>query len=152
MKLPQPVVLLGCVLLAACGRPASDTAPAQGDSGSIGAEPASPVATEEPVAAADPVAHGKTLFARCAACHSVEPGKNGVGPSLHAIVGKQSASQAGFTYSPALQGAKLTWDEQTLSAYLENPQAFVKGNKMAFAGLKMPEDRADLIAYLSTVN
>ncbi|MCC6925536.1 MAG: cytochrome c family protein, partial [Novosphingobium sp.] len=58
----------------------------------------------------------------------------------------------GFTYSPALQGAKLTWDEQTLSAYLENPQAFVKGNKMAFAGLKKPEDRADLIAYLSTLN
>ena len=142
MKLPHPVVVLGCMLLAAVEdvRPA---AAAGADAILVGSAIS---------AAADPVAHGKTLFARCAACHSVEPGKNGVGPSLHAIVGKQSASQAGFTYSPALQGAKLTWDEQTLSAYLENPQAFVKGNKMAFAGLKMPEDRADLIAYLSTVN
>lgn len=149
MKLHHPVIVIGCFLLAACGQPASEATPEQGDSGST---VAAPVATEEPAAAADPIAHGKTLFARCAACHSVEPGKNGVGPSLHAIVGKQSASQAGFTYSPALQGAKLTWDEQNLSSYLENPQAFVKGNKMAFAGLNKPEDRADLIAYLSTLN
>ena len=85
------------------------------------------------------------------ACHSVEPGKNGIGPSLHAIVGKPSASQAGFAYSSAMQGAKLTWDEQTLSAYLENPQALVKGNKMAFAGLKKPEDRTAVIGYLNSL-
>lgn len=140
--------VFSCVTLVACGQPASE--PASETSGSSTIE-AAPAASEETAAATDPVAHGKTLFARCVACHSVEPGKNGIGPSLHAIVGKSSASQAGFAYSSAMQGAKLTWDEQTLSAYLENPQALVKFNKMAFAGLKKPEERAAVIAYLATL-
>jgi cytochrome c len=139
---------LSCVWLSACGQPAPEPASETSDSSTIEAIPA---ASEETAAVTDPVAHGKTLFARCVACHSVEPGKNGIGPSLHAIVGKPSASQAGFAYSSAMQGAKLTWDEQTLSAYLENPQALVKGNKMAFAGLKKPEDRTAVISYLNSL-
>ncbi len=138
--------------LVACGKSADD---AQESSGTAQADPAvaAPAQAPEPaaVAAADPVAHGKTLFARCAACHSVEAGKNGIGPSLHAITDKASASMAGFAYSPAMQSAGLTWDDATLSAYLENPQGLVKGTRMAFAGLKDPQDRADLIAFLHTL-
>jgi cytochrome c len=138
--------------LAACGKSADDapdtSSTAQTDPVAVASAQAPEPAT---AAATDPVAHGKTLFARCAACHSIAPGKNGIGPSLHAITGKASASLAGFAYSPAMQSANLTWDDATLSAYLENPQGLIKGNRMAFAGLKNPQDRADLIAYLHTL-
>ncbi len=150
MNLHRPAIVLGCLVLAACGQAASDPA---GDNGNgSGGSQVSPVATVEPVADADPIARGEALFARCTACHSVEPGTNGIGPSLHAIVGKASGSQSDYTYSSAMLEAQLTWDEQTLSAYLENPSVFVPGNKMAFAGLQRPEERADLIAYLATLN
>ncbi|PKP95235.1 MAG: cytochrome c family protein [Alphaproteobacteria bacterium HGW-Alphaproteobacteria-14] len=138
--------------LAACGKSADDT-PDTSSTAQVDPVAAAPAQALKPaaVAATDPVAHGKTLFARCASCHSIAPGKNGIGPSLHAITGKASASLAEFTYSPAMQSANLTWDDATLSAYLENPQGLVKGNRMAFAGLKNPQDRADLIAYLHTL-
>ncbi|PKP94283.1 MAG: cytochrome c family protein [Alphaproteobacteria bacterium HGW-Alphaproteobacteria-15] len=138
--------------LAACGKSADDAPTSSSTAQTDPVAVASAQAPESATAAAtDPVAHGKTLFARCAACHSIAPGKNGIGPSLHAITGKASASLTGFAYSPAMQSAGLTWDDATLSVYLENPQGLIKGNRMAFAGLKNPQDRADLIAYLHTL-
>lgn len=97
--------------------------------------------------AGDP-AKGKTVFAKCMACHSLDAGVNKVGPSLHGIIGRHSASIEGFSYSDAMKNANLTWDDATLDKYLTNPKAMIPGIKMAFPGLPKPADRANVIAYL----
>jgi len=94
---------------------------------------------------------GKSVFNKCAICHSAAPGKTIIGPTLFGIVGRPSASVAGFSYSDAMKAANKTWDEATLNAYLTDPKAMVPGTKMTFAGLPKPEDRANVIAYLSTL-
>lgn len=103
-----------------------------------------------PVLAEGDAAAGEKVFNKCKACHTVEAGKNKVGPSLHNVVGSTPAAVEGFKYSPAMQefGSSHTWDEETLSAYLESPKDVVKGTKMAFVGLKKPEERENVIAYL----
>ena len=98
--------------------------------------------------AAGDAAKGEKVFSKCKACHTTEAGKNRVGPSLAGLFGRTSGSVAGFNYSDAMKSAAVVWSDDTLSKYLENPKAFVPGNKMAFPGLKTPEDRDDVIAYL----
>lgn len=95
-------------------------------------------------------AAGEKVFNKCKACHTVEEGKNRVGPSLFNVIGRQPASVEGFRYSKAMEefAADHVWDEETLSSYLEKPKDLVSGTKMAFVGLKKLEDRADVIAYL----
>ncbi len=95
-------------------------------------------------------AKGEKIFAQCKACHVAEPGVNRVGPSLHGVVGRTAGSIAGFNYSKANKGSGVTWTEEVLFTYLEAPQKFMPGTRMAFAGLKKPQDRADVIAYLKT--
>jgi cytochrome c len=95
----------------------------------------------------DPAA-GQKVFVKCQACHSLEAGTNKVGPSLHGLIGRHSASIDSFSYSPAMKSANVTWDPATLDKYLTNPRAMVPGTKMLFPGLPKPEDRANLIAYL----
>jgi cytochrome c len=80
----------------------------------------------------------------------VEPGVNRVGPSLHGIIGRTAGSVPGFNYSAANKGSGVTWTEEVLFEYLENPREFMPGTRMAFVGLKKPQDRADVIAYLKT--
>lgn len=96
---------------------------------------------------------GEDVFkARCRQCHQVGPdAKNGVGPVLNGIVGRKAGSIDGFSYSPANKKAGeegWTWTEQNLDKYLADPRAAMPGNRMAFAGLKDDQERADLIAYL----
>lgn len=98
-------------------------------------------------AAGDPV-KGKTVFARCAICHTVEPGKNKLGPTLANIVGSKAGEVPGFNFSPAMKASKVVWTPDALDKYLTNPRAFMPGNRMIFAGLPKPEDRANVIAYL----
>jgi cytochrome c len=93
-------------------------------------------------------AKGKKVFAKCMACHTVEAGKNKVGPSLHAIIGRKSGTIEGFTYSDAMKNANVTWDDAELDKYLTSPKKEIPGNKMAFPGLPKPDDRANVIAYL----
>lgn len=100
--------------------------------------------------AADAAA-GKSVFNKCAICHSPAAGKNGVGPSLFGVVGRHAASVAGYHYSDALQAANLTWDEKTLDAWVTNPKKLVAGTKMSFPGLPKEDDRENLIAYLKTL-
>jgi len=95
---------------------------------------------------------GAEVFKKCRACHDVGPGaKNKVGPALNDIVGRKAGTIEGFAYSDANKSARgkgLVWTEDVLFKYLENPLSFMPGTKMAFAGLKDPQDRKDIIAYL----
>ncbi len=93
-------------------------------------------------------AKGKRVFAQCMTCHTVQEGRNNVGPSLYGIVGSESGTGPGFKYSDANLNSNVTWTEENLFAYLEKPTEFIPGTIMAFAGLRNPQDRADLIAYL----
>lgn len=90
--------------------------------------------------------HGKVVFQTCAACHSEKP--DAIGPSLRGVYGRKSGSLDNFRYSNAMQRANLVWDEANLRAYLKDPQAKVKGNRMPFAGLSDPKDVDDVIAFL----
>ncbi len=91
---------------------------------------------------------GKTVFARCALCHDVKPGPKKMGPNLAGLFGRTSGTVAGFAYSPAMQKAKIKWDAKSLDMFLTKPTAMVPGNRMAFAGVPVAADRANLIAYL----
>ena len=104
-----------------------------------------------PAMAEGDAAKGEKVFAKCKACHENEKGVNKVGPTLKGLVGRKAASVPDYKYSEAMiaKGAEgVVWDEATLAAYLPDPKAFVPKTKMAFAGLKKPEDVADVIAYL----
>ncbi len=90
------------------------------------------------------------MFKKCQACHSTEPGKDLLGPSLAGVLGRKSGSEPSFNYSAAMKQANLIWDPATLDAYLTDPQEKVPGNKMPFPGLKTSDERKDVIAYLAT--
>ena len=101
------------------------------------------------VAGAARAEDGAVVFKRvCAACHTVEPGKNRIGPSLAGIVGRKAGQVEGFGYSEANKKSNVTWDAATLDPYLTDPKAFMPGTKMLFAGVKDAEQRKALIAYL----
>jgi cytochrome c len=113
-----------------------------------------PVEEDPPVAAvmasAD-AAKGENVFKACLACHTVDKGgANKVGPNLYGVLGGPKAHRSDFSYSKAMKEAvaKGPWDYQALYEYLKNPKAYIPGNAMAYAGLRKPKDRADLIAYL----
>jgi cytochrome c len=95
-------------------------------------------------------AKGEKVFGQCKTCHVAEKGVNRIGPSLWAVVGRTAGSIADYKYSVANKNSGLTWSDTQLFTYLEAPQKVVPGTKMAFAGLKKPQDRADVIAYLKT--
>lgn len=103
-------------------------------------------------AQAQPVDGARLFATRCGACHW-DPAKPGeqmrTGPSLKGVFGRKAATQTNFKrYSKALAGSGKTWNEQALNAYLEAPMKAVPGTYMAFPGLKKPEERAAVIAYL----
>jgi cytochrome c len=106
----------------------------------------------QPALAEGDAAAGEKLFARCKACHTVEQGgASRVGPNLHGIVGRTAGTKEGFKYSKAMAEAGekgLTWDEESLAKYLADPRGFIKGNRMAFPGLKKQEDLDNVIAFL----
>jgi cytochrome c len=95
-------------------------------------------------------AAGEKVFAQCKTCHVIDAGVNRIGPSLHAVVGRKAGEIAGFSYSAANKESGITWTAEKLYQYLEKPARVVPGTKMAFAGLAKGQDRADVIAYLST--
>lgn len=136
----------------------ASTAPADGAAASDAGTTETAAATEggadiaTRLANADP-AKGQTIAKKCLTCHSFEEGApSKQGPNLWNIVGAPHAHLEGYNYSPAMKESGGTWDYASLDQYLTNPRAFIPGNKMSFIGLKKPEDRADIIAYLRTLS
>tara|TARA_R110002167_G_scaffold66991_1_gene189383 strand:- start:890 stop:1288 length:399 start_codon:yes stop_codon:yes gene_type:complete len=104
-----------------------------------------------PSAFAGDVKAGKKVYNKCKACHEISKPKNKVGPHLVDIIGRKAAAVDGYKYSDAMQekGAEgLIWNDETLTAYLADPKAYVPKTKMVFPGLKKPEQIVDVIAYL----
>ena len=92
---------------------------------------------------------GKILFLQCRACHSLEPdGEHLIGPNLHALFDSQAGRKSGFTYSEAMSGSKVKWNDTTLDTFLIKPSDYMPGTIMAFVGVEKPEDRAAIILYL----
>jgi nitrite reductase (NO-forming) len=108
---------------------------------------ASPASDKQPVSG--DASAGRLVFRKCQACHSIEPGKNMLGPSLAGVIGRKAGMEAGYNYSPAMKSADIVWNPQSLDQYLSDPAKVVPGNKMPFPGLKTDHDRADVIAYLA---
>jgi cytochrome c len=124
------------------------TAPAEPTAAEL-ATPAAPAVVTFASLTGD-AAKGEKVFGQCKTCHVAEKGVNRVGPSLHGVIGRTAGSIEGFKYSPANKNSGIVWSEEQLFTYLEAPQKTIKGTYMAFAGLKNPQDRADVIAYLKT--
>ena len=102
-------------------------------------------------ALAQDAAAGEKVFAKCKACHVVDTPTNRVGPSLQGVIGRAAGTLEGFKFSESMiQHGKdgLVWSNETIDQYLSNPKGFIPKNKMAFPGLKKPEDRANVIAYI----
>ncbi len=114
-----------------------------------GAEAEQPI--EAYLAKAD-ISKGEAQFKKCAACHTIDKGgAAGIGPNLYGILGGPHAHMQGFGYSDAMQATHgKIWDWDSLSHWIQNPKKYIPGNKMAFAGIGKPEDRANLIAYLNS--
>ena len=106
------------------------------------------------LASAD-VGKGERVAKKCISCHTFDKGddKKKQGPNLYDVFGKMAASRDGFNeYSDAMQSMAQTWDAQTLFDFLQAPQKYLSGTSMGFAGVKKPEDRANLIAYLASLS
>lgn len=146
MRRPAQVVAFLALIagLAACGSQTEEQPVAETTSDATTAEPAATSASPA-VAAAPPPA-----FAQCRSCHSVEPGKNGIGPTLHGIVGTKAGEVPGFAFSTPLKQSGITWDRATLDQWLAGPMQMVPGTRMVI-GVPDPVRRKEIIDYLETL-
>ena len=96
------------------------------------------------------ISHGEKVFKKCAACHSIaKGGKNNIGPALYNVVGRKVGVINDYKYSKALSNYEKEWTFEELNGYLIKPAKWIKGTKMAFAGLRKEKDRASVIKYLN---
>lgn len=154
---------LALSLISACGVPAETAPAAEAAPAAAPAEatptPAAPAAAPgepSPEFASLPAPYNTASFAAgnrtwklCQSCHLTAEGAGSlVGPNLHGLFGRQVASAPNFDYSPALKAETFTWTPEQLDEWLANPRTFVPGNRMSFSGVRKPEDRLAVIAYL----
>ena len=111
----------------------------------VAAALASPLALAHTAAQAQ---DGARVFNQCRACHALEAGVNRVGPHLAELEGRAAGSVEGFRYSDAMKNSGITWDEDTLDAYLADPRGYIPGNRMAFRGIANEDQREAVIEYL----
>ena len=98
------------------------------------------------------IAKGEKVFKKCKACHVVDKEKNKTGPHLVGLIGREAGSVESFKkYSKAMKGSGIVWNAETLDGYLANPKKYLKGTKMAFAGLRKEADRQNIIAYFESL-
>ena len=96
------------------------------------------------------ISHGEKVFKKCAACHLVNKGgENKIGPALYGIIGRKVASKEDYKYSKAMASYDKNWTFEEMNGYLKKPQSYIKGTKMAFAGLRKEKDRASVLLYLN---
>ena len=97
------------------------------------------------------LAHGEKVFKKCSACHMIASGgKNMIGPNLWGVIGRTAGSVGDYKYSKAMVAYAKQWNFEEMNGYLIKPQAYIKGTKMAFAGLRKEKDRASVILYLNS--
>ena len=97
------------------------------------------------------LAHGEKVFKKCTACHMIAAGgKNMIGPNLWSVIGRQAGVVSDYKYSKAMIAYGKEWTFEEMNSYLIKPQAYVKGTKMAFAGLRKEKDRASVILYMNS--
>lgn len=171
---PKSATALALVVaLAACGSEPQETTPEATDTAAVTAPAdtatptdgasATPEATPSDTATPTPTPSASAsasaapttaaavepaTFAQCKACHSVEPGKNGIGPSLAGIWGEKAGAVPGFDFSDAMKSSGLTWNQANLDKFLTDPRGTVPGTKMAFGGLKDAAKRQEVINYI----
>jgi cytochrome c len=138
---PKPIAQPGYVVAGAEAKPAA------AGGGAPKAEELAPIA---PLLAKADAAEGEKISKQCAACHTFDKGgANRIGPNLYGVIGSHPAEVQGFAFSKALEGIKdKVWNYEALNQWLAKPQAYAPGTKMTFAGLRKPEQRADVIAFL----
>ena len=107
------------------------------------------VVAATPVARAADPEKGKMLFEQCAACHSLSESGDFDGPTLKGVIGRKAGALEDYRYSVAMKRSGVTWEAATLDQYVADPQAFIPGNRMAFAGIADKAQREDLIEYLT---
>ena len=152
-------LLLFCAFaMAACGQQQSEQQPTTGpaivESAPDGPSPA--VIRERIAALPSPYSagdydNGRRVFAQCRSCHTLNAGgANRVGPNLHGVFGREAGTLEGFrTYSTGLKESGIVWDVTTMDTWIANPRDVVAANNMIFPGLRKPEDRRDVIAYIA---
>ena len=97
------------------------------------------------------LAHGQKVFKKCSACHMIDAGgKNMIGPNLWGVIGRTAGSVNDYKYSKAMIAYAKEWSFEEMNSYLIKPQAYIKGTKMAFAGLRKEKDRASVILYMNS--
>ncbi len=97
------------------------------------------------------IAHGEKVFKKCSACHMIAAdGKNMIGPNLWGVIGRTAGSVSDYKYSKAMVAYAKEWSFEEMNSYLIKPQAYIKGTKMAFAGLRKEKDRASVILYMNS--
>ena len=97
------------------------------------------------------VAHGEKVFKKCSACHMIAAdGKNKIGPNLWGVIGRTAGAIDDYNYSKAMTDYAKEWTFEEMNSYLIKPQAYIKGTKMAFAGLRKEKDRASVILYMNS--
>lgn len=135
-------------LLAACGSPPDESAPATGAPSTDASESAPAPDVRALLKTAD-AEKGRVIYLQCRACHTIEQGgPHKVGPNLWEMFGKEAGFAQGFAYSDALRQSDVVWTAETMDKWLTRPADFIPGNRMIFVGIRKPGDRADLIAYL----
>jgi len=95
---------------------------------------------------------GKKTFETCSACHSMKAGENGVGPSLHNVIGRTAGTEAGFRYSGPMKRSGIAWDEKNLTDFLRAPQEKVPGNRMPFSGIPDEAALKAVVKYIQTAS
>ena len=152
------VVVIGHVgdVLVPIPKAAHDAAMAPHGGSGAAHQAAAPTAAEKPIAEllkTAKVDDGAKVFKKCQACHTGEKaGANKVGPNLWNIIGEKKAHMAGFAFSDAMQKSPGDWSYDALNQFLTKPSAYVPGTKMTFAGIREPQERANVIAYLRTLS
>lgn len=164
MRRSAALLVLTCAAaaLAACGKSGTQATGSEGDAGAPASAPAAAAELTDAQKAAlvaelpapydkGDVAHGKTVFLICKSCHTtVQGGADMTGPNLWGVFGRKAGTEGTFKYSDGLKAAGWTWDAEHIDHWIADPKAVVPGTKMSFVGVKNPQDRIDLIAYLKT--